>query len=239
MEQSQLISKSIADAIIERPHGFSIGSRHFYLYPVTLGKIYVLRDLVDSLGMDEAALRENPFAESLRLAQEKREVCCQILTYHTMRGKDEVFDNRLVQKTKKFLLRNVEEKDLAAMLIICLTSDKTAEYVKHLKLDKEDDRMKQVMSVKQDRNSFTFGGKSVYGSLIDTACERYGWTMDYVVWGISFTNLQLLLKDSVKTIYLSEEERKKVHITDVHDEERIDASDPDFIKKARAFMKGE
>jgi len=74
MEQSQLISKSIADAIIERPHGFSIGSRHFYLYPVTLGKIYVLRDLVDSLGMDATALRENPFAESLRLAQEKREV---------------------------------------------------------------------------------------------------------------------------------------------------------------------
>ena len=232
MEESQLINQYIADAIIERPHGFSVGSRHFYLYPVTLGKMYLLQRLMETLELDNKLLQQNPFMEANRLVSEKKDVCCQVLAYHTMRTKDEIFDNRLVQKTKKFFMRNMEDKDIATLLIMAMTSDKTMQFVKYLKLDKEDDRMRQVMSVKKDKNSYSFGGKSVYGMLIDSACERYGWTMDYVVWGISFTNLQMLLKDSVKIIYLSDEERKKCHVSNSK-EERIDANDPDFVRKVR------
>ena len=53
---------------------------------------------------------------------------------------------------------------------------------------------------------------SVYGSIIDQACERYGWTFDYVVWEISYTNLQMMLRDSVKSIYLTDEEAKRCHV---------------------------
>ena len=52
--------------------------------------------------------------------------------------------------------------------------------------------MKEVLIV--SIGSF-FGGKTIWGTLIDAACERYGWTFDYVVWGISYNNLTLMLKD--------------------------------------------
>lgn len=41
---------------------------------------------------------------------------------------------------------------------------------------------------KKVQNQYVFGGKSIWGALIDAACERYGWTFDYVVWGISYNN---------------------------------------------------
>ena len=75
--------------------------------------------------------------------------------------------------------------------------------------------MSEVMKAKSNSNSFNFGGKSIYGALIDAACERYKWTYDYVVWKISYTNLQLMLKDSIKSVYLTDDEMKNVHINNM------------------------
>ena len=52
--------------------------------------------------------------------------------------------------------------------------------------------------------------------MIDTVCNRYKWTFDYVVWEISYVNLQLLLKDSIKTIYLTDDEMKKLHVNNLN-----------------------
>ena len=75
------------------------------------------------------------------------------------------------------------------------------------------------------------GGKSIYGLLIDFACQRYGWTMDYVLWGISYVNLNMLFADDITTVYLSDEERKKLGRGDGR---MVDADDPknrDLIRK--------
>ena len=48
--------------------------------------------------------------------------------------------------------------------------------------------------------------------------------MEYVVWGISYANLQMLMADSITSVYLSPEERKKLGITD--NLEIINADDP-------------
>ena len=66
------------------------------------------------------------------------------------------------------------------------------------------------IKARNDKNNLTFGGKTVYGSLIDAACERYGWTKDYVVWGIDYTSLRLMLADKVNSVYCSEDEMKKL-----------------------------
>ena len=39
----------IADTIMERPYEFHIGEMQFYLYPATLGKIYLLSRLTENL----------------------------------------------------------------------------------------------------------------------------------------------------------------------------------------------
>lgn len=200
----------LADTIIDRPHGFSVGSRHFYLYPVTLGKMFLLGRLTEELGINHEILKMNPYIEALRLATDRMEVCSRILTYHTIRTKAKIFDNEFVEKRTVWFMENIDADALAQVMMLVLQADKTGTFMKHLKLDKEQKRMETVMKVKKDRNNIMFGGLSVYGALIDAACERYGWSFDYVVWEISLTNLKLLLADKATSIYVSDDERKKL-----------------------------
>lgn len=222
-EKEKQISMDIADALIERPQGFSIGDKRFALYPITLGKMYLLQRLVDGLEVNMPLLNINPFAEAIRLVKTKREDCCRLVAYHTLRTKKEVFDNNLVDERTQFLNDIVDEDSLAEIVYVVLSSDKTITFMEHLGITDESKRYAKAMQAKKDSSTLTFGGKSVYGNLIDVACERYGWTLDYVVWGVSYTNLQLLLADSIKTVYLSEEERKKSRLSN---EPKISGDDP-------------
>lgn len=210
MEERNFIEMDLADTIIDRPHGFNVGNRHFYLYPVTLGKMFLLGRLTEELQINQEILKVNPYIESLRLATERKEVCSRILTYHTIRTKAKIFDNEFVEKRTEWFVKNIDADALAQAIVMVLTADKTASLMKFLKLDKERERMERVMAVKDDKNSISFGGLSVYGTLIDTACERYHWTMDYVVWEISYANLRLMLADKITSVYLTDEERKRL-----------------------------
>lgn len=233
MDKEKQLELDIADTIIDRPKGFSVGRRHFYLYPVTLGKVYLQKRIVETLDINKELLIENPYAEALRLAESKKKECCLLLSYHTLQGKEEVLDNRKVQERKKYLEDNLGNEDLATLLITCLSDDKLSAYVRHFGIDKEQERMEEAAKAKDDSGTLTFGGKSIYGTLIDAACERYKWTFDYVVWGISIINLQLLLKDSVKTMYLTEDERKRVHTNDTS---MIDGNSKESIMNAISSM---
>ena len=215
MDKDKQLELDIADAIIDRPKGFSVGSRHFYLYPVTLGKMYLQQRIIDNLDVNFKLLKISPYAEVLRLVKTKKEDCCLLLTYYTLRGKEEILCNETVAERKGIFLKEMKNEDIATLMLACLTCDKTFAFMKHFGIDKEQERMSEVIEAKDNKNSFSFGGKSVYGTIIDAACERYKWTYDYVVWGISYTNLQLLLKDSVKSIYLTDEEMKNVHVNDI------------------------
>lgn len=215
MDKDKQLELDIADTIIDRPKGFSVGSRHFYLYPVTLGKMYLQQRIIDNLDVNFKLLKISPYAEVLRLVKTKKEDCCLLLTYYTLRGKEEILCNETVAERKGIFLKEMKNEDIATLMLACLTCDKTFAFMKHFGIDKEQERMSEVIEAKDNKNSFSFGGKSVYGTIIDAACERYKWTYDYVVWGISYTNLQLLLKDSVKSIYLTDEEMKDAHINNV------------------------
>ena len=129
---------------------------------------------------------------------------------------------------------NVEAEDLAKLLLYILTSDKVNECIKYLGLDKEREDQRRILRVKnKGSNVLSFGGKSMYGTLIDVACERYGWTVDYVVWGISYANLRMLVADMITTISLTDEERKKVQIKT---KDYIDGDNPDNIDRIRAMF---
>lgn len=72
--------------------------------------------------------------------------------------------------------------------------------------------MEKINQAKDSSNQYIFGGRTIWGYLIDAACDRYKWTLDYVLWEISYNNLTLMMKDKITSIYLSDEERKKAHI---------------------------
>jgi hypothetical protein len=97
-----------------------------------------------------------------------------------------------------------------------LPNSETEDIEKFLGLDEERAERKRITEYKnQDGNGMSkvFGGKSIYGGIIDWACQRYGWTLNYVLWGISYANLKLLMADSVNDIYLTKEDMAKLHIT--------------------------
>lgn len=232
-EDKKLIDMNIADTIIERPHGFKVNQRQFYLYPVTLGKTYLISRLVECLDINLDIIKANPYMEALRLCQDKKEVVCRILSYHTINKKEELFDCDLVQERCDFFLKELDVDSLSQLLVMALSEGDVSVYTKHLGIDKEKEWQAKAMRAKNNNNSLVFGGKSIYGTLIDTACERYGWTLEYVVWGISYANLQLLLADSITSIYLSDEERKRVNIP--KDRNVINADDPANMARIKAM----
>ena len=227
MDKEKQLELDIADTIIDRPKGFSVGCRHFYLYPVTLGKMYLEKRIISNLSINIDVLQTNPYIESLRLVETKKEECCLLIAYHTLRTKQEVLDNETVNNRKNFILKEMDNEDIATLVLTCLTHDKTSTYTKYYGIDKELERMSEVVKAKDNKNSFSFGGKSIYGTLIDSVCERYKWTFDYVLWEISYTNLQMLIKDKVTSVYLTDDEIKNVHVNNVS--EMIDGNSKEAI----------
>lgn len=224
MEDRERIEMDIADTIIERPVAFSVGNRKFFIYPPTLGKTYLFARLFKELGANDKIIATNPYMEALRLCNEKKEIVCRILSYYTFNRKDEVCDNSKVKSRAEWFESKLDNEELSTLFVLILSGDNTDEYVKYFGIDKEREERKRIAEVKKDNSSITFGGNSTYGTLIDFACQRYGWTVDYVVWGISYANLKMLMADAITTIYLSVEERKQLHIFD--NVEYINADDP-------------
>lgn len=144
-----------------------------------------------------------------------------------------MLDSDKVKKRAKLFSSQLNDDELAQLLVLVFSWDGPECYIKHFGIDKERALQKRISSVKSNKGSISFGGKSIYGLLIDTACQRYGWTFDYVVWGISYINLQMLLADSVSSVYLSDEERKELNIHDGG--EVINADDPKNIKLIKSM----
>ena len=233
MEQNELIEMDIADTIMERPYGFSVGDRNFYLYPLTLGKSYLLARLMKELAPDMAIVQRNPYAEALRLCAAKRPLVCRLLAYHTFDRKEELLDNRSVSERSSLFADELTDKELATLLVVVFTLGDISAFIRYLGIDKEREWYQKACRAKPSGGTLTFGGKSVYGTLIDYACQRYGWTFDNVVWGISYANLQMLMADAVTSVYLTDKERRKVHIPT--DRTIVRADDPKNAERIRTM----
>lgn len=210
MDFNKEIEINISDAIIERPINFSVGKNKLCLYPSTLGKMQILKNLYFSMGVNMELLALNPLAETLRICREKPDTVCQIIAYSTFSDKKSILDAEKILRRAKLFQDSLSVEDLATILSIILSSDKIEEFIQYFGIDEDRKVKSRISEIKGDSSSITFGGKSIYGLLIDFACQRYGWTMDYVLWEISYVNLNMLFADAITTVYLSDEERKKL-----------------------------
>jgi len=237
MAQPSYINMDIADAIIERPQPFEVDGIRFFLYPPTLGHTIIIERHVSALNINMEELRTDPYKTALRACIKQPGQVSRIVVLHTCRTKKEIFDDELIEKRLEHF-KDVEAEDLAPLLLIILTRYTTEGFIKHLRLDKERQDKERVRRCKKSKGSYTFGGKSLYGTVIDYACERYGWTMNYVVWGISYQNLQMLMEDAVQSIYLTEEEQKGCHVQKNDDGERISGDDINSVERLAQLLNG-
>lgn len=224
MEDKDCIEMDIADAIIERPIGFKIGQKSFCIYPPSLGKSLLISRLIDNLEINDNTLARNPYLEALRLCSVKRSIVCRILSYYTFSMKSDIVDNCKVNRRSALFMNKLDAEEMATLLVTVFSIDNTNRFIKAIGIDKDKECQKKISEIRKDNSVISFGGKSLYGTLIDFACQRYGWTVDYVVWGISYTNLKMLIADSISTVHLSKEEKAKLMIFDNVD--LINADDP-------------
>lgn len=230
------IEYNLTDAIIERPQEFRVGRKGFKLYPVTLAKMYLLKRQVDELGVDTDVLKENVYLEALRLAKEKREVCSHILAYHTAPNSyRDLFDSRAVTIRKNIFIKETSDEELAALMIYVLTADKTDEFLRHLGLDAERERMNKVIEAKRkgDKGSLTFGGLSIFGTFIGQLKEM-GYSDNEILYEKGYTYLRLMLADKITTIVLTDEERQSLY--DSVGGSLIDAGNPESADKVKAVL---
>ena len=232
MQQFRPISDiDVTDAIIERPYRFTAGGRRFGLYWPSLGVVYLATRLLSGL---PSGFRSDE-GQILRFCHTDRESADRMAAFATMRRRSDILDGQNVREVQSFLHDNLSEDELALLLKTWFVMADSDSLFVHLGLDKEHKLRDRINSVKKSRSSVTLGGSSIYGSLVDTVCQRYGWTMGYVLWGISYVNLRLLLADSVTSVYLTKEERKKLHLPD--DGVTIDGNDPGNRERIRQMLK--
>ena len=211
--QAFIDKTDISDVLIERPISFSIKDRHYSVYPATLGKIQLIARLIEVIGINNADANspDSLFKGAREAAEKHREESIRLIAYSTLPNAECLDENKVQARIKE--LKVADEKDVTLLLITIMSQDKTEAVMKHFGIDKETQRMDRVLKVKdKDKSTLTFFGKSIWGALIDHACERYGWSYQYVLWGISYSCLQLLMADHIKTVYLTDEERKRAGV---------------------------
>lgn len=204
------LEANLSDALVERPVRFRLGKREFGLYPPTLGKMQLLKDLYLAIDMDEEKLLRNAPAETLRVCARHPVEVCRIIAYSTLSRREDVMNSEQTYRLASWFRRRLSLPDMATVLSLLLTGGDTESFVRYFGLDAERELRRRISDLKGEGSSLTFGGKSLYGILIDFACQRYGWTMDYVLWGISYVNLSMLFADAITTVYLTDEERKQL-----------------------------
>lgn len=222
----------ITNAITEKPISFLAGSVRYYLYQPSLGVYLLSRSLIEAMGVDLTTLRLSSEVEALRLVHAEPEAALRLIVLNTLRGKQEAHDERKIKRRMTQMERNLSHNELAQLLLLVLSQDSYNDITEHYGIRQEQERRNTIASIKQDRYMLHFGGRTLYGGLLDFVCQRYGWTIDYCTWDISYLNLRLLSADASMSVYLSEEESKTYHAK----QNVINADDPANSDAIRAFL---
>lgn len=222
------IENRIIDVLGDICPTFEIGEHKYTIHPKTLGKMFLYDRLRSEMGVNVEAMKANPLFEVLRVCKEKKPLVLRMLAYATLHGKSDVFDETLIaSRVQDF--EGLKNNDLATLMLSLLMDNDIADFTKYFKIDIDDENRKRVARVKEDKGTISFGGRSIWGTIIDFACSRYGWTLEHVVWEISYTNLMMLYKDKAETAYLNKDELKKARLKST--EAVLSADDPKNMEK--------
>lgn len=229
---NRIIEKMMEDAIMEMPIGFEVGGVHYFLYPVTLGTAYLISREREGMAKN---LKEIFDVTSEKERLDYRKSICRIVAIQTLGDKAKILDSAALLERTDILYHSLDNDGLFALYDMIIASlDDASLFIKHSGLDHDKKKMSKIAKHKEDEGNFTFGARTAYGSIIGPACEKFGWTLDYVVWGIGYTNLKMMLADAPTSLYLSKEDRKKLRISP--DREIIDANDPANIERIRKIL---
>lgn len=207
------LNGTLADAVMDRPREFFIGKKRFCLWSPSLGMSLMLECHLSELGIDRLVLSKNPAIEMMRLTVTKRYDVCYVLAIFTFRKYSELSCAKKIKQRARFFESNLSEEEIVQLLMISLSEPKAETLIALSGIAKDQEEQSKIAKHKnREGHTFSFGGKTIYGTLIDAACRKYGWTKQYVVWGIDLVSLRMMLADSVNSVYLSDDDMKSLGI---------------------------
>ena len=224
------IEKLLIDSLIERPICFELDGHFFYLYPPSLGISLLSVNYLKELQPDPEIWQYDEEMEMLRLIHIHKDDMIRVIAMHSFRRRSDALNEDMMRERQN----QFSKLELPALVVLTkailewnAAHDKL---IKHYNLDKEQQQRQKIAEFKEkDRSAISFGGRSLYGSMIDYAAERYGWQVGYIMWGLSVTNLHMLMSDASTSVFLTKEERKKINIST--DRVFLNMDDPETKKK--------
>lgn len=210
--EDTLFQETLADAVLDLPREFSINDKRYRLYAPSLGMSILIDRHMRELQLDNETFEKNPTYETLRLCSQYKEKMCAILAIFTIRDYRKISDTLFRQRREEELMA-LSAKELAKIFLFILQDVRIETLLDFYGLKQEQQKQSQIARYKNKKgNTISFGGKTIYGTLIDIACSRYGWSKRYVVWGIDLLSLRMLLADTINSVFLSDEEKKELRI---------------------------
>lgn len=232
-KDTSILNEALADAVMDRPREFFIGDRRYCLWSPSLGVSLMLGRHLRSIGVDAEMMSENPSLEALRLVHEKRDEVCYILAILSFRSFTELSNSTTLKRRAAIYSKGLTDEELAQLAMIGMNTVDAGRLIKESGLDLEHKEQSRISEYKnKDGHTKVYGGRTMYGSLIDAACRAYGWSKEYTVWGIDLTSLRMMLADKVDSVYLSDEDIKALGIvTRSSDEVGMSRDDIEKLKK--------
>lgn len=211
------LNEALADAVMNRPRELFIGSKRYCLWSPSLGMSLMIERHIAALGIDAGLLERNPAMEALRLVSIHRREVAHILAILSFRQYSELCQAEKIRKRADVFADKLSDEEMAQLILVVMTEPTTQTLISLSDITKDHAEQSRIVKYKnRDGHTVSFGGKTIYGTLIDAACSRYGWTKDYVVWGIDLVSLQTMLADTINSICLSDEEMKALGIHSTH-----------------------
>lgn len=218
------------DILLERRNEFEVDGRRFTMYPPSLGVTMMLKGAINRLQLIPV---DDPTIAVMEAAERDPLQCSRIIALSTCNGREEVMQAAMIEERAEFFKDNLGADDISTLLIEVISNNKSSQFLAESGISKENERLRKVSSYKKN-DTPSFGGKTIFGQLIDVAIERYGWTYEYAVWGVSYAALTVLLADKVTSVFLTEDERKQVpkHLLD---NDVISGDDPKNFERMMAM----
>lgn len=228
------IQDQITDILLTLPQGVTIGGVRYNFYAPTLGISMMAARYIKALNLSGRAIESGSTAYVMDLIRVRRADLCRLIALFTLSGKDEAWDASVIESRAARFAAHVDDVELATLLTMVLRQTDLDSIYSAVGIKADRTRQSRIAAIKKSKGSTPeqFGGHTIFGSMIDRAAERYGWTKDYIVWGIDLASLQLMMADCVSTVYLSDEERKQLGVPD-RDEVVIDANSPESRRRLR------
>lgn len=233
-KDEKALNETLADAVMDRPREFFIGNRRFEQWSPSLGMSLMLERHLSALGIDNELLVKNPSMEAMRLISAKRIEVCRILAILSTRDRRHLDRSKWIEKRAQFYSRNLSDEDIAKLLLIAMSEPKADTLISLSRIAKEQEEQARIANYKnQDGHTLSFGGKTIFGSLIVPACDTLKCLPSDAVWGIPLIQLRMCLADKINTVYVSDEDMKALGISSTHQQKF--GMTPEDIAKLKAM----